>query len=48
MPTSLIYLSLAGRQLLAASLLVGGIQWAIVGAALSYLVGRLAEPSKLA
>jgi hypothetical protein len=45
-PMSLIYLSLAGRQLLAASLVIGGIQWAIVGAALSYLVGRLAEPSK--
>ncbi len=39
-PASLLYLSFASRGLLAAALLVGGLQWAVLGGLLSYLLGR--------
>jgi hypothetical protein len=39
-PTSLAFLQLTGGKLLAASLLLGGLQWAAAGALLTYLLGR--------
>ncbi|HZF14011.1 MAG TPA: hypothetical protein VFE33_34895 [Thermoanaerobaculia bacterium] len=39
-PASLAFLQLTGGKLLAASLLLGGLQWAAVGALLTYLLGR--------
>lgn len=39
-PASITYMHLDGPALLAVSLLVGGLQWAAIGALLSLLVGR--------
>lgn len=44
LPLSLLYAAVAGRRLLAASLLVGGVEWALIAAGLTYLVGRSALP----
>jgi hypothetical protein len=41
LPVSLLYLEAQGRALLAASLLVGGLWWALAGALLSAAVGFL-------
>jgi hypothetical protein len=41
-PSSLLYLGFADGRILLWSLLLGGLQWALVGAVLSYGVGRLA------
>jgi hypothetical protein len=43
-PSSLAYLRLRGDAKLAWSLLVGGAQWAVLGAGLSLLFGRSARP----
>ncbi len=43
-PSSLAYLRWRGGAKLAWSLLIGGAQWAVVGALLSLLVGRSARP----
>jgi hypothetical protein len=43
-PSSLAYLRLRGGAKLAWSLLVGGAQWAVIGAGLSLLLGRSARP----
>ena len=43
-PSSLAYLRSRGGAKLAWSLLIGGAQWALVGAGLSLLVGRSARP----
>ena len=42
-PISLLYLGFSGGRILLWSLLLGGLQWALVGAALSYGIGRLAS-----
>jgi hypothetical protein len=42
-PASLAFLQLTGGSLLAASLLLGGLQWAALGALLTYLLGRSAK-----
>jgi hypothetical protein len=42
-PSSLVYLRWRGGAKLAWSLLIGGAQWAVVGAGLSLLVGRSAR-----
>ena len=42
-PSSLAYLRLRGGTKLAWSLAVGGLQWALIGAGLSLLVGRSAR-----
>jgi hypothetical protein len=42
-PTSLAFLQLTGGGLLAASLLLGGLQWAALGALLTYFLGRSAR-----
>jgi len=39
-PASLAFLQMTGGKLLAASLLLGGLQWAVVGALLTYVLGR--------
>ena len=39
-PVSLAWLQLEGRALLLCSLAVGGLQWAVIGAALTWGVGR--------
>jgi hypothetical protein len=39
-PVSFAYLHLPDPQFLAGSLLLGGIQWALVAALLTYLLGR--------
>jgi hypothetical protein len=39
-PTSLAFLHLTGGRLLAASLVLGGLQWAAAGALLTYVLGR--------
>jgi hypothetical protein len=39
-PTSLAFVQKTGGTLLAASLLLGGLQWAALGALLTYLLGR--------
>jgi hypothetical protein len=44
-PSSLFYLQLRGGAKLAWSLLAGGLQWGILGAGLSLLVGRSARRS---
>ena len=41
-PVSVLYLGFAGGKILWWSLLLGGLQWAALGAALSYGVGRVA------
>ena len=44
-PASLVFLGLTGGRLVVASLLLGGLQWAAVGALLAWIVGRSARPS---
>jgi hypothetical protein len=39
-PVSLVYLHLDGEALLAWSLLAGGLQWAVIAAILTLLLGR--------
>ena len=39
-PVSLIYLGLSAKSLLATALILGGLQWAAIGAGLVLLVGR--------
>ena len=39
-PVSLLYLGLGAKSLLATALIVGGLQWAAIGAGLVALVGR--------
>jgi hypothetical protein len=39
-PASLLYLGFAPRSLFVASLLLGGLQWAVIGAALAALARR--------
>ena len=39
-PASLAFLQLTGGRLLAASILLGGLQWAALGALLTYVLGR--------
>ena len=45
-PISLLYLGFSGGRILLWSLLLGGLQWALVGAALSYGIGRLAARTR--
>ncbi len=45
-PASLAFLQLTGGALLAASLLLGGLQWTGLGALLTYLLGRSARAAK--
>jgi hypothetical protein len=45
-PGSLAFLELTGGSFLAASLLLGGLQWAALGALLTYLLGRSARAPK--
>lgn len=40
-PSALAYLGATGPRLLVASLLVGGLQWALLAALVTMLVGRL-------
>jgi hypothetical protein len=44
LPVSLLYLSVPGSWLLAASLVLGGLQWAGIGWLLWRLVGALTRP----
>lgn len=39
-PVSLLYLGLGAKILLTAALVLGGLQWAAIGAGLALLVGR--------
>lgn len=39
-PVSLLYLQLLDRPLLTASLLAGGLQWALIAALLAFSLGR--------
>jgi len=39
-PISLLYLALGTQGLLATALILGGLQWALIGAGLAALVGR--------
>lgn len=39
-PASLAFVQLTGAKLLAGSLLLGGLQWAALGALLTWLLGR--------
>ncbi len=39
-PASLVFLDWTDRKFLTASLLLGGVQWAIIGILLAILVGR--------
>ena len=43
-PIALAYLDLPDPQFLAASLLLGGLQWAALAVLLTYLVGRSVRP----
>lgn len=43
LPVALFYLAATQHNLLVWSLLLGGLQWAIMAALLSLLVGRLSE-----
>ncbi len=45
-PVSLAYLSLHGRSLLIASLLIGGAWWAVLAALLSRALGALVAPRR--
>jgi hypothetical protein len=45
-PASLAFLERTGGTFLAASLLLGGLQWTALGALLTYLLGRSARPAK--
>ena len=42
-PASLAFLDLTGGRLVVASLLLGGLQWAAIGALLAWIVGRSAR-----
>lgn len=42
-PSSLAFLQLRGRWLLAGSVLVGGLEWAVVAGLLTYFLGRSAR-----
>jgi hypothetical protein len=42
-PVSLLYSHLEDPEFLTGSLLVGGLQWMLLGAALTYLLGRSAR-----
>ena len=44
-PSSLAFLQLTGGGLLVASLLLGGLEWAGIGALLTYLLGRSVRDS---
>jgi hypothetical protein len=39
-PASLLFLDWSERRLLTASLLLGGLQWALIGILLAFLIGR--------
>src|SRR5690242_20245313 len=42
-PASLAFLQLTGRELLLWSFLLGGLQWGLIGLALTYFLGRAAR-----
>jgi len=42
-PASLAFLQLSGRELLLGSFLLGGLEWGLVGLALTYFLGRAAR-----
>jgi len=42
-PASLVFLQLTGRELLLGSFLLGGLQWGLIGLALTYFLGRAAR-----
>jgi hypothetical protein len=45
-PVSLAYLGLTGRALLTASLIVGGVWWALLGALFSRALGAVVGPRR--
>jgi hypothetical protein len=47
-PASLAFLQLTGRDLLMGSFLGGGLQWGLVGVALTYFLGRAARRGRAA
>jgi hypothetical protein len=42
-PASLAFLQLTGRELLLGSFLLGGLEWGLIGLALTYFLGRAAR-----
>jgi hypothetical protein len=42
-PASLAFLQLTGRHLLLGSFLAGGLEWGLIGVALTYFLGRAAR-----
>ncbi len=47
-PASLGFLQLTGRRLLLGSFLLGGLEWGLVGTAVTYLLGRAARRGRIA